>query len=144
MKVKCDYCGIEFEKKQKLTKSNFCCRSHLDAWNSMRFAEYNRNDNFVNTTEFWTAERRAQSRQRNLGKGENKAYRKIYGRHAHRVIAEMLLKRKLVPGEIVHHKNGDKLDNCPENLEVMTQSEHASLHITEYWRKRKGGDANDI
>jgi len=29
---------------------------------------------------------------------------------------------------VVHHKNHDKTDNRPENLEVMTRSEHAKEH----------------
>lgn len=49
---------------------------------------------------------------------------------AHRHIMEELLGRKLGPNEIVHHKDGNKLNNDPSNLEVMSRSEHARLHQT--------------
>ena len=47
---------------------------------------------------------------------------------AHIVIAEMYAGRKLEPNEVVHHKNGDKSDNRPENLQIMDRAEHTRLH----------------
>lgn len=48
----------------------------------------------------------------------------------YRLVVEKKLGRHLRKGEIVHHRNGDIKDNRPENLEVMTQSEHARRHFT--------------
>jgi hypothetical protein len=46
----------------------------------------------------------------------------------HRLIMERHLKRPLQDGELVHHKNGDKADNRPGNLEICTKAEHINIH----------------
>lgn len=46
----------------------------------------------------------------------------------HRLIMEEKLGRKLSSDELVHHKNEDKADNEPDNLELTNRSEHAKYH----------------
>lgn len=65
------------------------------------------------------------------------SYRKYHGRHEHRVVAERVLGRPLRPGEIVHHIDGDKHNNAPENLRVMSQGEHVREHWNEMAAIRK-------
>jgi hypothetical protein len=49
--------------------------------------------------------------------------------YEHRAVMEQLLGRFLEPEEVVHHVDGDKLNNSPENLELLpSQSVHARLH----------------
>lgn len=46
----------------------------------------------------------------------------------HRYNMECYLGRKLLPEEIVHHKDFTKDNNEVSNLQIMTQSEHMKLH----------------
>lgn len=41
-------------------------------------------------------------------------------------------------GESLHHKNGVKTDNRLENLELLTQSQHVTLHNMERTRDEQG------
>jgi len=49
----------------------------------------------------------------------------------HRIVMENELGRLLNANEVVHHVNHDKKDNRIENLEVLTASQHATLHAQE-------------
>ncbi len=45
-----------------------------------------------------------------------------------RIVMEELLGRELTKDEIVHHKDGDALNDDIHNLEVISRSKHTSFH----------------
>lgn len=67
-------------------------------------------------------------------------YVRLYNRHdhprankagqvyEHLVVAEMMLMRSLAVGEEVHHLNGNRADNRPENLQITNRRQHNLTH----------------
>lgn len=45
-----------------------------------------------------------------------------------RTLLQLHLNIKLSPYEIVHHKDGNKTNDCLDNLEIMSREEHNSYH----------------
>ena len=70
---------------------------------------------------------------RKLGTGQMKGYERVYNpatkrwRFTHRVSAAYAHGGRY-DGEVVHHKDFDKRNNAPDNLEVMSWDDHTRLH----------------
>jgi HNH endonuclease len=56
----------------------------------------------------------------------------------HRLVMEEMLGRKLSAGEQVMHRNGDRADNRPENLQLISQSERVAQHNRLAPKRKKG------
>lgn len=147
----CDWCGKKFERMEcymKGKKHVFCSRQCLADFSSKsknpnRYADLK---DFTNISSHMTQLNeeqnptrmtpvvRAKLRAARLGKGECKGYSKIYGILAHRVVAEQMLGRSLTQSEVVHHRDGNRYNNEPENLVVFpTVGDHTRFHAELRW-----------
>lgn len=125
----CVGCGTEFVNKNRNTTAKYCnkrCQlDHMSGENNPR----------------WRGGRieRSDGRATIYAPGHpNAVLRGGTYLYEYRLIASQMLGRPLTRNEMVHHKNGNHKDNRPENLEVMTRSQHQKLHAA-IRRRSQGG-----
>lgn len=55
----------------------------------------------------------------------------------HRLLFMKYWRTDIPKGYFIHHKDGNKLNNCIMNLQLMKQGEHTKLHATGYTHRYK-------
>ena len=132
----CIHCGIRHERKTEKGRYRYYCSSVCQAHSRREWAEANRIKSNRVKLELPPVYRQPKRPESTLKNKANLIY-KIIGKYnfiwikdgwvaEHRIIFEKHLGRKLMKGEIIHHRNGDKLDNRLENLQLLTTKTHSS------------------
>ena len=107
--VKCQWCEKEFERPHGKPRA-YCSRScSMHARNAGQIANYEALESKPIPTGCWINH-------------AGYVVTKVDGRQVmqHRLVMEQVLGRPLKPSERIHHKNGNRQDNRPENLELWT------------------------
>lgn len=128
--VQCAECGKSFYLSQSRISRrtvNCCSKECSVEYNRKRASVFCKQINPVRMTEA-IADKISKSHRQNHPR--TKGYKTVRGgRHEHRVVAEQKIGRPLKPGEVVHHIDGNKMNNSPENLMVLANTaEHNKLH----------------
>lgn len=117
VQVKCSECGSMFTPARLYDRPRFCSKTCI--WSFTKGPAYN------SVISKASAARRGDAMR---GSGEGLGYRKRNGKHEHREVIEQVIGRALGSKEVVHHRDGNKLNNSTENLEIITQGEHMRKH----------------
>lgn len=144
--VNCIICNKEIETYPswiKSGKSKYCSRE-CQLPNTNRVLEENgKNTRFVKGQEAWNKKGFTFTQARKGGKPyklihmpeHQHASKKGYVRE-HRLIMERHIGRTLLNNEVVHHRDGDTLNNDINNLQLTNGKEHRRIHLKDSVHKR--------
>lgn len=120
IEIKCDNCGKIFKTYKcynKRKRNHRFCSKKCEG----EFRKY-KNSIFKNPSEKWVGG--------HISKSTGYKYIKVNGKQIeeHRLVMMQHIGRKLLTDEVVHHINGNKLDNRIDNLIILTKSQHLKEH----------------
>lgn len=115
----CPSCKIDFQR-EPCVKTTYCsnrCRAKQNPVNAPKASR----DRYINSNGYVKVR----------SWGHPRASK--YGRHVleHSLVMEKIIGRYLLPGENVHHKNGIRDDNRPENLELWVTSQPSGQRVSD-------------
>ena len=151
----CDHCKKEYQTYAAWRKKHvhgFCSRSCKYEWNKTltghwkgkKMPESAKQKMRENHADFrgekngrWKGGRRVDKDGYVLLHLPDHPYRDYHGYvREHRIAMEKHIGRHLLPDEVVHHIDQDKLNNDISNLQIMTPQAHMSLHSKERWESQ--------
>lgn len=126
---------------ERLTDARGYCKAHYERWKKngepgsseiKKYSPYysNLHTDYLGRT--WSVSRPAgNSYQVASIKGSGKSGKQV---GFHRIVMQDILGRELMPGENVHHINGKRYDNRPENLELWSSSQPKGQRVEDKLR----------
>lgn len=124
----CAWCGAEFVRPaaQLRSKYKFCCSEHYDAWRASLAPPSWVDKHGYRWLRISNMDESRRAFAHEVARGNKAAVQE------HRLVAAETLGRVLTRHEQVHHINGVKTDNRPENLELRVNGAHQKLHADIY------------
>lgn len=139
MKLICEICGNEFHSKPSDAANRKSCGKECGRkWRSQKMTGAANHQFGIRGSEnpTWAGGVLIRDGYAYIYAPGHHDYRKDEYVKRCRLVAEQSIGRKLLENEHVHHINGNRMDDRPENLEVVTKSEHCRIHNLEEPRPR--------